>query len=636
MTPAKPQPRPVVLCCSQNQYFERRDTLLKPRGSLLSSRIGEVLEAQSQSHGRNGAARFKLMLPPPPPPHMMAVRRSFESVEVLPLSKSHSVRSGHDEGSHCSHKMSKSVERLIRETDEGFRVVGSALAEARASTQVWEIMARTSSEVNDSQERRVEVINGNNELRAETSENVSKPSSNAFSARFRKGRMPSILQNGRKTKTKQKQVRKSSNLLGLAFKDVLTGRAFRMEVDELPHRSPARLPVDEVKERHFIDSNTSLGWTSTDPFQLESVKARIEAVRDKEQFTAQPILSWPNEPSSDNGIPTIVRTNSEASLLDGKTKTIILNGTNTAKKAIKFHPPPAPKRRKSKIKHRPTLSKENMLKSIPEMPTPLASPARLPVSNGKAVLTLLHTARQPPLPPPKHYIILCSTRLTKTAPLFCHGPIKIEKPERAHEVFSPVDAGLEDRLDWTAFQMAILGTEAIGGGNWRRNWGTEVDEREVDDIMDWWDSFGFKSYGHLERSSPPPPVPPPLIALPELPAHSPNPLRKQRRRDKSRTARTIFGEIAGIPMHYGRSITMSRSSSTTTCSSRVELNGTPMEPAPGVKGRRSSTAESLPPSPMLDLSADGEAKVPMGYNLGHDLEDFLRWEMEHVGMARWD
>lgn len=45
--------------------------------------------------------------------------------------------------------------------------------------------------------------------------------------------------------------------------------------------------------------------------------------------------------------------------------------------------------------------------------------------------------------------------------------------------------------------------------------------------------------------------------------------------------------------------------------------------------------DSLPQSPMLDLvmttAVDGSKDfVPMGYNLGHDLGDFLKWESEHV------
>ncbi|KAI0120409.1 hypothetical protein BJ170DRAFT_589145, partial [Xylariales sp. AK1849] len=44
---------------------------------------------------------------------------------------------------------------------------------------------------------------------------------------------------------------------------------------------------------------------------------------------------------------------------------------------------------------------------------------------------------------------------------------------------------------------------------------------------------------------------------------------------------------------------------------------------------------SMPQSPMLDLqvirSDNGDVDyIPMGYNLSHDLGDFLNWEAEHV------
>lgn len=52
------------------------------------------------------------------------------------------------------------------------------------------------------------------------------------------------------------------------------------------------------------------------------------------------------------------------------------------------------------------------------------------------------------------------------------------------------------------------------------------------------------------------------------------------------------------------------------------------------RGIRESV-DSLPQSPMLELvmttAVDGSKDfVPMGYNLGHDLGDFLKWESEHV------
>lgn len=69
------------------------------------------------------------------------------------------------------------------------------------------------------------------------------------------------------------------------------------------------------------------------------------------------------------------------------------------------------------------------------------------------------------------------------------------------------------------------------------------------------------------------------------------------------------------------------------------LHGTSPKPLHSAKsvhkrGIRESV-DSLPQSPMLDLvmmtGVDGSKEfVPMGYNLGHDLGDFLKWESEHV------
>ncbi|KAI6366745.1 hypothetical protein MCOR25_005107 [Pyricularia grisea] len=55
-------------------------------------------------------------------------------------------------------------------------------------------------------------------------------------------------------------------------------------------------------------------------------------------------------------------------------------------------------------------------------------------------------------------------------------------------------------------------------------------------------------------------------------------------------------------------------------------------------GSIDSSVGSMPQSPMLDLvvsrAVTGEDYVvPMGYNLGHDLGDFLKWEAENVSFA---
>jgi hypothetical protein len=60
-------------------------------------------------------------------------------------------------------------------------------------------------------------------------------------------------------------------------------------------------------------------------------------------------------------------------------------------------------------------------------------------------------------------------------------------------------------------------------------------------------------------------------------------------------------------------------------------------PAPIDAARRPSvdSIQSLPQSPMMDMVVShdvegNEYMVPMGFNLSHDLGDFLTWHAEHV------
>jgi hypothetical protein len=143
-------------------------------------------------------------------------------------------------------------------------------------------------------------------------------------------------------------------------------------------------------------------------------------------------------------------------------------------------------------------------------------------------------------------------------------------------------------LDWTAFQIAILGTtdEDHEGSD-----EAQLDEAELDDITLWFSDFGF-GVGRLVKEKP------------------------KRKRIKvylkdgnvqKRTWRGILGKDIVI---------------------KDDLEEVPIG---GVKTDDESV-ESLPLSPMLDLTPSCLHKevIPMGYNLGHDIGDFLKWEVQHV------
>jgi hypothetical protein len=69
----------------------------------------------------------------------------------------------------------------------------------------------------------------------------------------------------------------------------------------------------------------------------------------------------------------------------------------------------------------------------------------------------------------------------------------------------------------------------------------------------------------------------------------------------------------------------------------TKFGGMNLEVGKGGRERRPSvdSLASLPQSPMLDLVMSQDVRgeeyvVPMGYNLGHDLGDFLAWEAQNV------
>ena len=158
------------------------------------------------------------------------------------------------------------------------------------------------------------------------------------------------------------------------------------------------------------------------------------------------------------------------------------------------------------------------------------------------------------------------------------------------------------------------------------------------DLADWFDSLGFENGGLLiPEVSPTPSLSSVTTAATETAEHSPVtpnlPIPVE-----SEYPSGFWNEPAGDD----------RSPSTTIRSRRKKFA------ASGELGLRRWTGEghpkryvsrasvdSLPDSPMLDLIVDEAADdssaaagaaftVPMGYNLGHDLGDFLKWEAQHA------
>ena len=189
----------------------------------------------------------------------------------------------------------------------------------------------------------------------------------------------------------------------------------------------------------------------------------------------------------------------------------------------------------------------------------------------------------------------------------------------------------EEPLDWTAFQMAISGTMDDGAEE-RDDKQWQIEQEELHDIREWWMGYGY-GIGSMEK---------------ELPrrerAKKPNrgwsktTAADQEKRSEGRKNREVFDEqiLAEQSSQKGGGETSWNGFSSEKIIEERQLGIVPPIAVP----RRGSSVESLPPSPMLDLVISSLSKdkevIPMGFNLGHDLGDFLRWEAQHVQLLMDD
>lgn len=258
-----------------------------------------------------------------------------------------------------------------------------------------------------------------------------------------------------------------------------------------------------------------------------------------------------------------------------------------------------------------------------------------------------------------------STPFSLTSPSFRHGSIRLNRQQQQHlslerstlvsslprhwdpESFTqPRQMSCprirEEKLDWTAFQLAISGGtgDYLMSGSYGNSFGElrevdEADSKEVEDLLDWWESFGIEAGGlvggsteaerdplHATEDRCPSSARTNLIA--ELPdRHSPPRLLS----DIPLVPRPEFRRPSS-----GIGVQIAELSSAAEIENRAIGSESVSESEAGDRsdGSEDSDCDSLPPSPMLDFTPSAEERVPMGFNLNHDLGDFLKWEAEHV------
>jgi len=501
---------------------------------------------------------------------------------------------------------SDNVEQLIRETDAAFQAVGDALADAKAATRGWYDhdvpVARNTSLTRGILRKHPRSSVPPLKTQAPRSMSVGKKKKPA--KRNLLGRtLRSVPPPPTNTPSRWTLSDVTTNVV-----DVFSGKMFRTEVDEMltPGRLQQLQESIRLSQEHRESADSVRGAegeddieTPTEPFYLESLSSRLDAAQDAVSPFPSPVLPPPAIPKRHPNRPS--RPQPRKVQFADSEEGMTVN-------ELTFPSPP-------RISRRPSASG-----SVPHLPTiPEVSPLTLsPAERFSSVPSVLHDEPLHKMSDEKeeeNYIYLPCSPFTLTSPLFRHGTIRVPIPYRGPNLKSD-----EEALDWTAFQMAISGTGGIDGYSDnhdredRETAELEEIELEVNDIMQWWAGFGYSGWGRMVGDE--------SLTLKRRRRES---FMRRKREEDIERAGALETRVSHGHSEYLKQI-VDTEKIVVADTSRSE-NGVEVE-------RRRSVAESLPPSPMLDLVVPSPSKdnevIPMGFNLGHDLGDFLRWETNYV------
>ncbi|CAG9951423.1 unnamed protein product [Clonostachys rosea f. rosea IK726] len=175
---------------------------------------------------------------------------------------------------------------------------------------------------------------------------------------------------------------------------------------------------------------------------------------------------------------------------------------------------------------------------------------------------------------------------------------------------------MDETLDWTAFQMAIL-----GAGDMDSDMFEDEDIRLTEEIASWFDHFGFEHAGML---------------IPEL-IPSPRSSHSTISSVESEGDFTKFFRSTGL-----RSWTLDGAPKMNRASTPPPMALMHADPKQGIASPRSVVSPRSPMEPLVLGGDDGdvldddfhhEEQAQMGYNLHNDLGDFLQWEAQAFGVG---
>ncbi|QSZ37449.1 hypothetical protein DSL72_008545 [Monilinia vaccinii-corymbosi] len=421
----------------------------------------------------------------------------------------------------------------------------------------------------------------------------------------------------------------------------------------------------------------------TEPIHLEHLLPRI---KHDQTFNAPPhiassaISTDPSESSErDQGL-------ARKGLLEGPNPEYSeIDAIEQAFEDLNFPSPPRDSPPPRLPRSRSNTGITSLLPTIPEIPPLNISPLQTPPKRTFSPDSHCSRDSSASSSASADYIQLPSTPYTLTSPLFRHGPIRLEnnpshrhrhRHRRSRSHHDSID--LEEALDWTAFQMAISGTMDDGtlGVSEESIW--EADEAEIDSILDWWAGFGYAGIGRLVREAPAVSrrrrgrslAPEKVNAYPPGRGRDGDADVRAHRVTMSMGLGLGLGPVRFPGAFYGRPKTpeyqggwwvdrIGNSNGAARPPQVVDSTRTQTQTQMQMRGARRDVVlkvnipeeqpkinddddndddddandddddDSLPPSP-INLVKIKDEYIPMGYNLGHDLGDFLNWETYHV------
>ncbi|TLD33650.1 hypothetical protein PspLS_01388 [Pyricularia sp. CBS 133598] len=590
--------------------------------------------------------------------------------------------------------MPDSIEQLIKETNKAFEEVGTALDDASMAVQSPVIPVLPQSQIEDSP-----VLSPPGLSPSRPSPKATKYSSplNLPTRRAsvtKASRKPAKTGRQKLVQSRQKQQRQPQKTKAAARWTLgeNMGRLFhRIEADEMvtseqvkewrqknPRVEDDQPADDAISVDSFRIFDVDVCETPIEPFHLDDLPTRIGAAGVR---TSMP-PSLNAYDSFDFGLDVIHEDFSMANVPQRpqtqppRPKPLPFPTTEDNEMTFQdvSFPTPPPKS---------PLRASSPRRQLPPLPTIPESATTSPVAvNPKPFKQLRKKSvrRGPEMKQAKvtdEYIYFPATPFTVTMPTYRHGPVRLSKADV--RLRSPVQPFVDETLDWTAFQMAILGNP----GDFMGDSDDGEDEKQANDLVDCYEDFNLghggkmlvskdeedkymvradfkpvdKKHRTLRAARQAPslvlpqqvdvaltvPLPPsPISSEGASPSSVPGNPQETVQPEMIQIRRIPIPLIIERPLGGGWNARFEFSLGRWVLDEPREEWEQQQEQQQGeIKQRMGSIGSSvgsMPQSPMLDLvvsrAVTGEDYVvPMGYNLGHDLGDFLKWEAENVSFS---